>query len=166
MLPVREPDSDGSREMMRAGLRGVVAPLAPLVAEEHMLILCSAVEVWDFQLVVHLLGIPTDAGVAAQARWEDAFEEWGRRRALAPPGEKPAAPPPAPGDGLARVELEISDSHGTRFTPRHSSGGGTGSEWRGLVALAPGPAAESRHLTVSHPSGEFPGIDVSAFPRS
>jgi hypothetical protein len=109
-------------------LEGVTARVTGLVIDTH----------------VHV-----DLDVAQSSRRDELLEQYRAEfEAWVPAAKTGAAPPPQPGNRLARVEIELGDDAGTEYVQVMGQSGGTGTEWLAQKSYLPVPPDHARQLTL------------------
>jgi hypothetical protein len=107
-------------------------------------IVLVSVELWSEEVVVRL-AVPRDTRTQQlEAHYEQALDEWAKRRQQA--ADEP--PPPQPGELLLDVDVQLHDDMGTAYRPRIAARGGSGRMFRGEWFFEPGPPTAATAMTV------------------
>jgi hypothetical protein len=133
-------------------LRRVLAVGRPIAEVDGLPFLLTSVELWSTRVEVFLAGTPTaesDANIdQKEAQVGSHIVNWVRVQRAGRSGEVALGQPPARGEGLFELEVQLRDDVGTDY---QSTGGHLGmgrTEWRVHGHHQPGVPDEATELTV------------------
>jgi hypothetical protein len=132
-----------------AALPHVVSPLLRVAERDGVELVLVSVEAWPDEVVVRLRGLPTDLTARLEASFHDGLERWHAEGAH-------GSPPPQPADAVFDFDVSVSDDAETRYAPKSSARGGTGTMFRADWKFEPGPPPAATQLRVEIDGTETP----------
>ncbi|MDV6012403.1 hypothetical protein [Haloechinothrix sp. LS1_15] len=130
----------------------ILVPRTQLTDVDGIAVALLTVELWDDGIVLRLAGLPNEATQRMLDEHEHDMTAWAERRQQSP-NDTSEAPPEEPGPLiLNRINIGITDEHGTSYRMMTRRTGGTGTELRDELYFQPGMPKGTNHLTI-HTSG-------------